>query len=58
MFGIVSKLVFSKNKNENENGVLQLLYFEFKYVFDIIFYILYFKIENNNKCSIDTIEKR
>ena len=56
-FGIVSELVFSENKNENENGVLQLLYFEFKYVFGIIFCILYFKTENSNMCSVDTIEK-
>ena len=27
-FGIVFESVFSQNKNENENGVLQLLYFK------------------------------
>ena len=56
MFGIIFEFV-SKNKNENENGVLQLLYFEFKYASVIIFCIMYFKTEkNNNMRSIDTIE--
>ena len=56
MFGIVSEFVFSENKNENENSILQELYFEFKYVFGIVFCILYFKTENNNMRSLDTIE--
>ena len=55
-FGIVSEFVFSENKNENENGILQLLYFEFKYAYGIIFCILYFKIENSNIRSVDTVE--
>ena len=50
---MISEFLFSKNKIENENGVLQLLYFKFKYVSRIIFYILYFKIENNNMHSAD-----
>lgn len=49
-------LYFFKTKNENENDVLQLLYFEFKYAFGIILCILYFKTENSNMCSVDTIE--
>ena len=56
MFGIVFEFVFSENKNENENGVLQLLYFEFKYAFGIIFCILYFKTENSNMRLVDTVE--
>ena len=55
-FGIIFETVFFENKNENENDVLQLLYFEFKYASDIIFCILYFETENSNMCSIDTIE--
>ena len=55
LFGIVFESVFSENKNENENGVLQLLYFEFKYAFGIIFCILYFKTENNNMRLVDTV---
>ena len=53
-FVIVFELVFSKNKNEND--VLQLLYFKFKYVFGIIFCILYFKTQNSNMCSVYIIE--
>ena len=54
MFGIVFEFVFSENKNENKNGVLQLLYFEFKYASGIIFYILYFKTENSNMRLVDS----
>ena len=33
-----------------------MLYFKFKYASGIIFCILYFKNENNNMRSVDTIE--
>ena len=56
LFDIVSEFVFFENKNENENGVLQLLYFEFKYAYGIILCILCFKTENNNMRSVDTVE--
>ena len=56
MLGIVFEFVFSENKNKNENGVLQLLYFKFKYASDIIFCILYFKTENSNMRLVDTVE--
>ena len=56
MFGIVSEFIFSKNKIKMKNGVLQLLYFEFKYAFGIIFCILYFKTENSNMRLVDTVE--
>ena len=55
-FGIVFESVFFENKNENENGVLQLLYFEFKYASGIIFCILYFKTENSNMRLVDIVE--
>ena len=54
LFGIVSEFVFFENKNKNKNGVLQLLYFEFKYASGIIFYILYFKTENSNMRLVDS----
>ena len=53
LFGIVFDFLFSENKNENKNGVLQLLYFEFKYASGIIFYILYFKTKNSNMRLVD-----
>ena len=56
MFGIVFESIFFENKNENENSVLQLLYFEFKYASDIIFCILYFKTENSNMRLVDTVK--
>ena len=54
--GIVSEFVFSENKNENENCILQLLYFEFKYAYGIIFCILYFETENSNMRPVDAIK--
>lgn len=56
MFGIVFELVFSENKNKNEDSVLQLVYFEFKYTSGIFGYILYFKNEKNNICLVDSIQ--
>ena len=56
MFGIVSEFVFSENKNENENGVLQFLYFKFKYASGIMLCILYFKIQKSNIHSVNTVE--
>lgn len=56
MFDIVSEFIFFENKNKNENSVLRLLYFEFKYIFSIILCIMYSKIENNNMRSVNIIE--
>lgn len=51
--GMVSEFLFFKNQIENENSILQLLYFKFKYTSHIIFCSLYFKIENNNIHLVD-----